>query len=131
MTDFPLLVVLGGIVTSIWDVWLSRAIGKLRARRARRVRESNGTGVVETHPGDDIELTQPAPKKTVDLQHRSNAAAGPASMPLPITSPEPAQAATSNTVIQTDSNPISTDMSSHGIPVSIGVCIIVVFFGLF
>lgn len=54
---FPALIIIGGIVTVIWDVWLEQSIGKARARYAakrRRARDEDGDA-------EEVSATQSIP----------------------------------------------------------------------
>ncbi|QIW95621.1 hypothetical protein AMS68_001139 [Peltaster fructicola] len=58
---FPVLIVIGGAATMIWDVWVSRYIGKIRARRALEHRQSAPDDNI---PLEDIAATAREPQRT-------------------------------------------------------------------
>ncbi|USP82698.1 hypothetical protein yc1106_09972 [Curvularia clavata] len=64
---FPVLIICGGIVTVLWDIWLMRWVGKMQARyqaRRRRARNEQGDAEeeiqhAETHQTPSVDLTRP------------------------------------------------------------------------
>ena len=42
MWYFPLLMLLGGLVTVIWDGWLSQKLGTVKTKLKRRIRNPEG-----------------------------------------------------------------------------------------
>merc|ERR1711981_1484353 len=71
---FPVLIMIGGIMTVVWDMCLRQVVGKARARRERRRRESlHPAGAAEQNP------SQPEP---VELTTRDTTPSGPSAETL-------------------------------------------------
>lgn len=69
-----MLVVVGGITTAIWDMWLRQQIGKIQAKRRMNRRVGNDEGAAEENRADSIALEEPSSSRAVDgLQRRNNA----------------------------------------------------------
>ncbi|KAK6523363.1 hypothetical protein TWF281_001343 [Arthrobotrys megalospora] len=59
---FPLLMVLGGLATAVWDGWLSQKVGKLKVKMRRRKQE----------PNNDVALESATTTQAVVLEDRSS-----------------------------------------------------------
>lgn len=129
---FPLLIIVGGIATLVWDLWLQQKVGKLRTKLKRR---KNIESAEESQPtATAIPERQETP---IGLQRRTQAGASKERA-----SGEHTEAGPSNiqaTVQQSgrddgsgvsDSTP-TADTITHSIGVKIGISIIVFFFVTF
>lgn len=139
---FPVLIIIGGIVTMLWDCWARGAVGRYRERRKQR---KSGKAVARDSDGGNsgVPLEPITPKGAVleegsNLQHRRPTAvddeglqkdmerqaaaktpeAGPS---VPVQEAEEAES-TWNRIE-------GTDMLAHAIPVKAGIAIIILFFG--
>ncbi|RVD88929.1 uncharacterized protein DFL_003093 [Arthrobotrys flagrans] len=63
---FPLLMVLGGFATAVWDGWASQKVGKLKAKMRRKTRE----------PDTDAALETATTAQDIPLEERSNSHEG-------------------------------------------------------
>ncbi|KAK9323801.1 chromate transporter-domain-containing protein [Lipomyces orientalis] len=123
---FPLLMVIGGLSTVIWDAWLRQRIAKFRAKLKRKPVDPHR---LAEETAESIPLEEASPSSS-GVQRRSVTgstkarASGETSEPQSVVenkSPAEVRPAT-----QTEIPP--TDMISHAIPVKWGICIIVCFF---
>ncbi|KAF8165509.1 chromate transporter-domain-containing protein [Crassisporium funariophilum] len=118
---FPTLLVFGGFLTLFWDhlggPWVRKWKSKRRARRSLRLSEQEKTTEANSIPMQDIE---PGSKSTESLgpQRRRGVTANIA----PANGAEEKQ---TPPIVQ----PSSIDISSHTIPVKIGLALIVAFLG--
>jgi len=129
---FPVLIMIGGIMTVVWDMCLRQVVGKARARRERRRRESlHPAGAAEQNP------SQPEP---VELTTRDTTPSGPSAETLhrrhdgqteqdPTAAKNPQAEETRRT--STNPSTVQTDTQSHAIPVKTGLFIIAAFFASF
>jgi hypothetical protein len=122
------LILVGAVVTVIWDTWLQQQIGKIRARRARRER-SGDVGAVEANDAASISVgDHPRGHPTEGLQRRTQA-----STSVELTTSERTETDASSSALRTDNDlqPATTvartDTTTHGIPVKLGICIIAAF----
>lgn len=61
---FPVLILIGGIVTVVWDVWLQQVVGKMRANwEAKRRRARNEDGDAERVDAETVNTSQSIPLK--------------------------------------------------------------------
>ncbi|QDS72017.1 hypothetical protein FKW77_001993 [Venturia effusa] len=134
----PFLMVVGGTVALIWDLWAHQQVGKARARMARK-RGSNETGL--TNQGQALELPHHQLGDTVNdanvsssdgLQRRS---VQTPSIHLPAEIPTPAQPGVDATNLCAKDNECEAvamaDTITHAISVKAGLSIIAVFFASF
>lgn len=133
---FPVLMVIGGLSTWIWDSWLHRRIGRLRAKLRRR-RQPNSEGEAE----------QNAPAEALDPIHVAHDKGGPSSGlsrrtqvttsreniagTQPASSSASAAPLTQVTGESVDQSSQVADTSTHAISVKIGISLIVLFFASF
>ncbi|KIX06277.1 uncharacterized protein Z518_04252 [Rhinocladiella mackenziei CBS 650.93] len=125
---FPVLIVAGGIVTAIWDVWLRQQIVRLRRKWRERRSPPRPTEAGANEAGDSIELRPPQSSISSGLQRRAGGTV--------VSAASPAETAQSKSTETGPSAPMetvtpSTDMRSHGISIRAGLVIIAVFFASF
>lgn len=118
-----MLIGTGGLLATIWYLWLNRWIGKGKARWDRRTRGARGATVAEVS-GDIIPLQRATESSTL-AQRRVNTAASIRSQDQSIRA--------NHASIGTGSGPETPDLSRdcYAIPIWVGVMVIVVFFGKF
>lgn len=119
MWYFPILILTGGIVTVIWDLWLKQQIGKARAKWVARKRDRSAPPELVTEEADaSVELTErnTSSKQDTNGVQRRHAAQR---------SPNPEEAP------RTDGPDVDrTDVKSYAIPVPTGLTILVAFCGI-
>lgn len=119
---FPLLMVIGGTSTVVWDLFLRRKIGKMRAKLQRR-QENPQRAEEESHelpsvPLPDTRSTERVQKQGLTARNSRASATTPAE-----------NDSESNNEGRRESRTPSMDTRSHAIPVKVGIAIIVGFFG--
>lgn len=127
---FPILIVCGGIATVIWDIWLMRWVGKMKAKyQAQRRRARNEQGDAEEEiqhadiqPTPPVELTRPQAVKRRP-QAGSSTVDDAASSHENLTShPTPIYEPASHTP-----EPPQPEIKSHNISVKLGATLIITF----
>ncbi|KAF2876931.1 chromate transporter [Massariosphaeria phaeospora] len=123
---FPILIVIGGIATLIWDNFLGQKIRKLRADWNRKRRNSNDQRAAEE--SEAIESVRMEDQPTNTVQRRNP----PPSSKEQITA-EPTNAGPSSSTAGLAHEGVESaapiaDTTTHGIPVKVGVAIIAAFF---
>ncbi|KAJ9634218.1 hypothetical protein H2199_009102 [Coniosporium tulheliwenetii] len=130
---FPALMLIGGIVTVIWDIWLRQQIGKMQARRRRKKsnpeREAEESGATNAIPLEERNPSPNGPQKRTVASSAAMPAVGPkdtvpsapSSHGTPPATPPP----------ETAMDEPHTDVASHGISIKVGLTIIVAFFASF
>lgn len=127
--------VVGGVSTVIWDVWLLQKIGKLRAKWARKKRGNDEERSTEEngHTGS-IPLEEQSRDRPVEgVQRRAQASASKDRISTEQTEPASTSSigeAGRDGRQRTDTAPTVADTTTHGIPVKLGICIIAGFFGM-
>ncbi|KAL2220295.1 chromate ion transporter [Thermoascus aurantiacus ATCC 26904] len=121
---FPLLMVIGGTSTVVWDLFLRRKIGKMRAKLQRR-QENPQRAEEESHelpsvPLPDTRSTERVQKQGLTARNSRASATTPAE-----------NDSESNNEGRRESRTPSMDTRSHAIPVKVGIAIIVGFFASF
>lgn len=131
---FPVLIVIGGVVTALWDVHLRQRVVRLRKRIQQRRRPAQRIPEVSDSQDASIgsdHLSSPPQAAFVNLQRRTGSAVAPLGAPRRSESPARSEGPTTNGLFRADeSQSTSTDMRSHGIPVWAGLVIIAAFFGM-
>ena len=134
---FPVLIVIGGVVTVIWDTWLRQKIGKLRAKWRRR-RENPEASAEENVQMESIPIDEEHRKSSDGVQRRAGAASGSISKDR-ISIEElnnrrgengghrVAGTETMESTSAPEPAPVA-DTTTHGIPVKVGLTIIACFF---
>jgi hypothetical protein len=131
---FPVLIVVGGLVTVIWDVWLARKIGKAKAKwenRRRRTRDEVGDAEEtvtsqDIQPPVELQIQRPeAVKQRVQAGTSTDhiTATGAAAEPGRADSQE------SMTTEAAAGTPPVADIKTHNISIKLGVSLILGFFG--
>jgi hypothetical protein len=120
------LILVGAVVTVIWDTWLQQQIGKIRARRARKER-SGDVGAVEANDAASISVgDHPREHPTEGLQRRTPASTSVERMETDASS----SALRTDNDLQLETTVARTDTTTHGIPVKLGICIIAAFLSM-
>lgn len=141
---FPGLILIGGIVTAMWDIKLRQIVARVKRRRQQRRDARRTTPATESRPADESAeqgeiIVLPAMAAQEDrtdksgLQRRTaTAATPPASTAGSEAGPSATQemgraSGTSSDIARRPTAPI--DVRAHVIPVRTGIIIIVGFFG--
>lgn len=136
---FPVLMVIGGMSTVVWDTWARNFVGKLKDRRRRRrgqdnTLESSGgnlavdnTGREDTAEDERSRRSIVSARSAIRMVHlRRDGGNIDSGEPLGADESDPPKEEAS-----VRSVPQAVTRVSHGIPVKIGVVIIAAFFGTF
>lgn len=130
---FPVLIVLGGLVTASWDVQLRQQALRLKKRIQERRRPlDRSTEASENHdvPVLSEDLSVPPQAALASLQRRTGSAVTPLIQTSQSESPERSEVPIRGGPFPDDESiSNSTDMRSHGIPVWAGLGVIALFFG--
>ena len=118
---FPLLMLLGGLATVIWDGWMSQKIGKVRAKLKRRKHNPEGTAE-ETGAADSVPLEERVESQD-GIQRRTATAESRKSDPSAETLPHSSADSTRPQPAQTENT------SDHAIRIRVGIVITALFFG--
>jgi chromate transport protein ChrA len=131
---FPILIVVGGLVTIVWDTWMQQKIGKMRAGYAARRRRAHNEGgdAEETTATPSIPLAEDLqvrrPEAVKRKAHAGSSADHTADHIAPlekevIPSRSDDRRSTENKVEVTP----ATDTKTHNLPVKVGISLIVGF----
>lgn len=128
---FPVLIVIGGLSTLIWDTWLQQKVGKLKAKwRRRKSSDSAEPAVEEAQPVETV-LPEGSVREGVEGVHRRT----PATVSHDAISVQQTGPASTNTVAplvrgneNESENENATDTVTHAISIKVGVSIIIAFF---
>lgn len=131
---FPILMLIGGLTTVVWDIWLQQQVGKLRARLRRR-KDNPQRIVEESTPSVSIaleDLQQPASSDTI--QRRAVPSSSKDRI-LAEASGQPAKQGNTkedskNGQTHRETSP-AADTLTYAIPVKWGISIIVIFLTTF
>lgn len=129
---FPILILIGGVATVVWDVWLQQRVGKLRAKwEAKRRRARNEGGDAEDGNAPQSipleERTQAALSELTQRKPQAEGSKGRAS-----TEQEPAgqnpfdNGSAQGGAESTEVVPVA-DTQTHNISVKLGISLIVGF----
>ncbi|OCK81585.1 chromate ion transporter [Lepidopterella palustris CBS 459.81] len=132
---FPILMLIGGLATVIWDGWLRQRIGKLRTnlqrRKAHPQREAEESAPIESVALE--EQQEPSNSEAVQRRAATSSSKGRISTEL-----SEANITRDNQKGDLNTAPVNSediapaaDTSAHAIPVKWGICIIVVFLATF
>ncbi|KAF2797033.1 chromate transporter [Melanomma pulvis-pyrius CBS 109.77] len=120
---FPTLIAIGGVITLVWDIWLLRKIGKLRAKWRRR--NSNTQSAEEEISTQSIALEErPEGDQIQSVQRRGQSATSKDHISMEQANPAPAAEPSRDD--GGDVTPVA-DTTTHGIPVKLGITIIATF----
>ncbi|KAF2198291.1 chromate ion transporter-like protein [Delitschia confertaspora ATCC 74209] len=132
---FPVLILIGGVTTVIWDVWLQQKIGKIKAKW-RRKRESRDSSTEERIQMDSVAIVDPQPHSSEAIQRRPAVIASEDLLKIQRVEKGERWQTSSITGSRTRSHnqeqsaPVA-DTTTHGIPVKVGLLIIVAFLASF
>jgi len=120
---FPVLMLIGGLTSVIWDGWMSQKIGKVRAMLKQKKKDpestADGAGATDSvQLGDRIE--------SQNSMHRRNAAASSIKSSNSVSALQ--QPAADNSRLQTGQT-ATDDTSDHMIRIKVGIAITIIFFG--
>ncbi|KAF2747666.1 chromate ion transporter-like protein [Sporormia fimetaria CBS 119925] len=131
---FPVLIVIGGLATVLWDLWLAQKIGKLRTKWNRR-RQDASREMAAQEP-EPIEMTQARDSRPENEGLQRRTATGNLKGTMAGAAPEgdSNEAAGSSSIASAPSSSSQrevADTRTHAIPWKVGIGIIVVFFVFF
>lgn len=122
---FPALIISGGLATVIWDVWLQRVVGKIRADyAARRRRRHEGETLDATSRTQTVPVVELEAMRPVTVKRRNQ----PGTSIDQITPPIADAAAPSNAgndVSQETTGVLVADTKTHNITIKVGVFLII------
>jgi hypothetical protein len=121
---FPVLMLIGGLTSVIWDGWMSQMIGKARVMLKRKNRDPEAT-VEEVGVTDTIQLDDRT--QSHSNMHRRNVAAT-SSIKSSNAGLDLQQTSVDNSQLDAE-QPARNDVSDHVIRIKTGIAIMVVFFG--
>lgn len=131
---FPVLILIGGVATAIWDVWLQQSVGKMRANwRSKNRRAKGQEGDVErTRSSQSIPLEEHAKAASTNLTQRKPQAEGsdrPASTERNIAGQDSfTNDSARGGAASTEAAPIA-DTKTHSISVRLGLSLVTGFLG--
>lgn len=120
---FPLLMLVGGLASVIWDGWMSQKIGKAREALKRR-KQNRESAAEEAGTDDGVRLEDRA--ESHSNVHRRTAAAG--SIKSGNSASALPQPSADNSPLETEQTAIA-ESSDHIIRIKVGIAISVLFFG--
>jgi len=120
---FPVLMLIGGLTSVIWDGWLSQRVGKVRAMLKRKKKNPEST-VEEAGVTPSVELGNN--NNGQSSVHRRNAATSSTKSSNEVLTSQPPTA--DNLPLQGE-QATTNEISDHKIRVKIGIAILVIFFG--
>jgi hypothetical protein len=127
---FPVLIVIGGFATLIWDTWLQQKVGKLKAKWERRRRARNTERTAEEPEPVEMVVPEDTRQGAEGLQRRTPATASKESVSDP--GPSNVRSVAGRDSDDTNGNTATgADMTTHAIPIKTGVAIIAAFFSKF
>jgi hypothetical protein len=131
---FPVLILIGGVVTVLWDVWIQQSIGKMRANwtaKRRRAKNQNGD-VEEIRPSRSIPLEEHAQDAATTVTHRKpqveDLGRDASIVRDPARHTSSANGSAREDSDSTGAAPIA-DTTTHNVSVKIGIAIIASFLG--
>ncbi|ORY02451.1 chromate ion transporter-like protein [Clohesyomyces aquaticus] len=126
---FPVLMVIGGLATVVWDTWFQQQVGKLRAKWRKR-KQNPDRNTEGNEPVESVPLEGRTQAGNPDGVHRRPQAAGSKDEIAVEGTDRPQAASVAETSRADESNSGSVavaDTTTHGIPVKLGVTIIATF----
>jgi len=120
---FPVLIVISGVITVVWDGWLRGWIGRLRQRRLKRSRRvSNSAGdTADPSTADEAEMNNARQAKTTEQTQTE----------IELVERQPSEDKSSTSTPSTPNPAPRQNISGHGIPVKIGLALIGGFWAIF
>ncbi|KAF1995995.1 chromate ion transporter-like protein [Amniculicola lignicola CBS 123094] len=127
---FPVLIVIGGAATVIWDVWLRQKVGKIRASYAakRRRARTEGGDAEETAATQDVPPAEQLQLKRPEAVKRRPQAGNSTDRILPVEEEiGPSRSAERRSTKEIARATPVTDTQTHNISIKIGLSLIVGF----
>ncbi|KAH8723993.1 chromate transporter-domain-containing protein [Phaeosphaeriaceae sp. PMI808] len=126
---FPVLIVIGGAVTVIWDSWLHQKVGKLRASYAARRRRARNEGgdAEETAATQNIQSPNALQIRRPAAVKRRARAGSSTDQIAREEDDGPSRSNERQSTEQTPEVPVATDTTTHNISIKIGTYLIVGF----
>ncbi|KAF2476582.1 uncharacterized protein BDR25DRAFT_375561 [Lindgomyces ingoldianus] len=124
---FPVLLLVGGLMTTLWDVWLQQRVGKLRAKW-RKKKQNPDRNTEENDPVESVPLEERVENRSSEgVQRRPYTATSNDRISLERAEPIPVAELNQEEGRAEDSATVA-DTATHSIPVRLGTTIIAVFF---
>lgn len=128
---FPTLILIGGVTTVIWDVWLQQKAGKLRAKwKAKRTRARNEGGDEEVNASQSISLKEYKQAVPVELSKRKSQAEGSKARASTEHGPArqgPLENGLAREGVENTEGATVADTKTHNISIKLGISLIVAF----
>jgi len=127
---FPVLIAVAGLATVIWDTWLRSFIGRIAQKRRdkRRGTQEDVTAQAERGLPETTLPTHTKSEEPTQLQRRSGTARASSDVELVDRNDQDDKSTTQEKI--TPPPTVRTE-SGHGVPVKIGISLIVIFFLIF
>ena len=122
---FPVLMLIGGITSVVWDGWMSQRIGKVRAMLKRKKKDPESTAE-EAGATDSVQLDDRI--ESQNSMHRRNTAASSIKSSKLVSALQ--QPSADNSQLQTE-QAATDDTSDHMIRIKVGIAITIIFFGIY
>jgi len=122
---FPVLMLIGGLTSVIWDGWMSQKIGKVKAMLKQKKKNPESTAE-EAGATDSVQLDDRI--ESQNSIHRRNAAASSIKSSNSVSALQ--QPTTNNSRLQTGQT-ATDDTSDHMIRIKVGIAITIIFFASF
>ncbi|KAH6620052.1 chromate ion transporter-like protein [Boeremia exigua] len=129
---FPVLIVVGGVITVLWDTWLAQKVGKAKAKlesKRRRARDEVGDAEETAASQDSQPVQEPQVQRPEAVKRRAQ---GGSSTDRIVAASERSQPDNRRSAEfeTTDSTPVA-DIKTHNISIKLGVSLIAGFFASF
>lgn len=129
---FPILLVVGGIITVLWDLWLAQKVGKAKAKwEAKRRRARNEAGDAEVNATQDIQAVELQVQRPEAVKRRVHAGSSTDRIVTEEGASEPGRTGSQRS---TEFNapviaPSVAEVGTHTISVKLSISLIVGFLG--
>ncbi|KAJ2931703.1 hypothetical protein H1R20_g5526, partial [Candolleomyces eurysporus] len=136
---FPVLIIIAGVVTVLWDRWVRRLVARLVQKRRAKRDPVEPTPHIESGPRDAESASADSKHTSTDGPHLRPRVGRPVSEDIELVHRRPDDTGTP-AVENTDGTsrpstptprPSPHSISGHGIPVKIGITLIILFFAVF
>lgn len=121
---FPVLMLIGGFTSVIWDGWMSQKVAKLRASLNKK-RKNPDSAVEEAGAADSVQLDDRTTSQS--SVHRRNAAASSVKTTGSGSASKQAAVDTGSPIVEA----LTNDTLHHKIRVKVGIAITIIFFGIY
>lgn len=124
---FPILIVIGGATTVIWDAWLRQKVGKIRASYAakRRRARTEGGDAEETSAAQDVPPAEQLQLKHPEAVKRRPQAGNSTDRIAPVEEEiGPSRSAERRNTMKIAGATLATDTLTHNISIKIGLSLI-------